>query len=187
MRAVAVQLDVLYIGYEPRCSLCVTSRGPTPTATRSGPRNKSDFRPVLEPTLTMSLSGPCAKLLGGFSARPTPPTQTPCIRDPKPLFRLEIEKNQKIRDFRPPKGGGGSLLTPPPPNPLPSKRGFRVAGGRGPQSTTSQPIRPSAPSHTGLTCSPTLSWAGACRWPCLGSVVPCPIVELAAENCTVKW
>ena len=39
--------------------------------------------------------------------------------DPETLFRLKIEKNQKIHDFRPKKRGGHffDIFDPPPPHP----------------------------------------------------------------------
>ena len=49
------------------------------------------------------------------SARPTPPMQIRWSPDLKTLIRLKIEKNQKIRDFRPPPKKGRHSLTPPPP------------------------------------------------------------------------
>ena len=47
------------------------------------------------------------------------------------LFRLKIEKNQKIHAFRPIKGGGhfSTFLTPPAQNP--KKVGFKWGGSRG--------------------------------------------------------
>ena len=70
---------------------------------------------------------------------PLGPIQTPLSRDPETLFRLKIEKNQKIRDFRP-KKRGGRFWTPPPPHPLLQnlqKVGFKwggVWGGPGPKT-----------------------------------------------------
>ena len=61
---------------------------------------------------------------------PLRPIQTLWSRDPETLFRLKIEKNQKIHDFRP-KKRGGHFLTPPHPHPPPSKpqkSGFQVGG-----------------------------------------------------------
>ena len=49
---------------------------------------------------------------------PLRPIQTLWSRDPETLFRLKIEKNQKIHDFRP-KKRGGHFLTPPPTPPAP--------------------------------------------------------------------
>ena len=58
--------------------------------------------------------------------------QTPWSRDPETLFRLKIEKNQKIHDFGHKKRGGGlffsTILTTPPHLP-PQKSGFQVGGG----------------------------------------------------------
>ena len=67
-----------------------------------------------------------------ISARPRPTTQAQRNQDLETLFRLKIEKHQKIRDFRPPqKNGGSHFLTffEPPPTPPPQKSGFQVGGG----------------------------------------------------------
>ena len=58
----------------------------------------------------------------------TPPHTNPTESGPKTLFRLKIERNQKIHDFRP-KKRGGHFLTPPPPPSKPPKSGFQVGGG----------------------------------------------------------
>ena len=48
---------------------------------------------------------------------PLRPIQTPWSRDPETLFRLKVEKNQKVHDFRPKKRGGHFFDIFDPPRP----------------------------------------------------------------------
>ena len=64
------------------------------------------------------------------SACPTPPHTNPMESGPGTLFRLKVEKNQKIHDFRPKKGGGlfSTFLTSPTPPPPTQKSGLDWIG-----------------------------------------------------------
>ena len=77
------------------------------------------------------------KCINRMSARPTPPHTKPMESGPGTLFRLKIEKNQKIHVFRPTKRGGHffDILHPPPTPPPPSletsKKWVSSGGGLG--------------------------------------------------------
>ena len=88
------------------------------------------YHGVPEVAKTAHIAKMAKKCINCISARPTPPHTNPIDRDPETLFRLKIEKNQKIRDFRP-KKKGVHFLTPPNPPPLPEnlkKVGFKWGG-----------------------------------------------------------
>ena len=102
---------------------------------------QSGYHGVTEVAKPPNIAEMAEKCINCMSARPTSPIQTLWSRDPETLFRLKIEKNQKIHDFRP-KKKGGSFFDPPTPQPPPhlpenlKKVGFKwgVWGGSGPKT-----------------------------------------------------
>ena len=99
---------------------------------------RSGYHGVTEVAKTANIPKMAEKCINCISARPTPPHTNPMESDPETLFRLKIEKNQKIHDFRPKKRGGHFLTpppTPPPPTPPPSlktsKKWVSSGGGLG--------------------------------------------------------
>ena len=67
---------------------------------------QSGYHGVTEVATTANIAKMAEKCINCISARPTPPHTNVWGWDPETLFRLKIEKNQKIRDFRPKKRGG---------------------------------------------------------------------------------
>ena len=90
---------------------------------------QSGYHGVTELTKTANTPKMAEKSINCTNARPTRPIQTPWSWDPETLFRLKIEKNQKIHDF-PPKKRGVIFMTPLPSSSKPKKSGFQVGGGR---------------------------------------------------------
>ena len=79
---------------------------------------------------TANIAKMAEKCKNYISARPIPPHTTPWSRDPETLFRLQIEKNQKIHDFRPGKKGGSFFRRFGPPH-LPQNLKKWVSSGGG--------------------------------------------------------
>ena len=101
----------------------------------------SGWHGVTEVAKTANIAKMAEKCISCIGARSTPPHTNLWSWDPETLFRLKIEKNQKIRDCRRKKRGGHffSTFLPPPAHPLPppppsktvKKVGFKWGGSGG--------------------------------------------------------
>ena len=81
---------------------------------------QSGYLGVTEVAKTANIAKTAEKCINYISARPTPPHTNPMEWGPGKNFRLKIEKNQRIIDFRPKKWGvvfSTVLTTPPHPHP----------------------------------------------------------------------
>ena len=87
------------------------------------------YHVVTEVAKTTNIPKMAEKCVNRIALVPLRPIQTLWSRDPETLFRLKIEKNQKIRDFRPKKRGGHFLTPPPPPSLKTSKKWVSSGGG----------------------------------------------------------